>query len=256
MTASGGDVTVDMADGIATVTIRNPAKRNSIDLPMLDRLTAVGRDLRHDDAVACVVLQGEGGTFCAGLDFDTLTADLTSPDYFSALDDRFTAAAGEIAAIPVPVIAKVRGGCMGGGVQLALAADLRFAADSAKLGIPAARFGIVYPLAGLQDLVRLGGAAAAKRLLWSATPITAAEARDIGWFDTVLADDALDGDVAALAAAIAGHPRETVTAYKHILDGLAAGADRDGLAERRATANRSPELIARLQAIRDQRRGG
>lgn len=243
-----------LADGIATVTVRNPAKRNSIDLAMLDSLAAIGHEIRGDDGLSCVVLEGEGGTFCAGLDFDTLTADLTSADYFADLDNRFTAAVGAIAAIPVPVIAKIRGGCMGGGVQLALAADLRIAVGTARLGIPAARFGIVYPLPGLRALVRLGGAAAAKRLLWSAQPIDADEALRIGWFDAVVDDDALDGHVADLAAAIAGHPRDTVTAYKHILDGLADGTGADPLAARREQANRSPELLRRLQAVRDQRR--
>jgi enoyl-CoA hydratase/carnithine racemase len=143
---------------------------------------------------------------------------------------------------------------MGGGVQLALAADLRIAAETARLGIPAARFGIVYPLPGLRALVRLGGAAAAKKLLWSAQPIDAAEALRIGWFDAVVDDEALDGHVAELAATITGHPRDTVTAYKHILDGLSSDADTDRLAARRDQANRSPELLRRLQAVRDQRK--
>ncbi len=250
------DGSVDlMSDGaVATITINNPAKRNSFNSAMMGQLAAAGRSVQENEDIACVVLRGSGNAFCAGLDFDTLTADLESPDYFADLDSRFTEAIGALERVAVPVIAEIHGGCMGGGVQLAMAADIRIAAVSARLGIPAARFGIVYPLPGLQALTRLGGGAAVKHLLWSGEPIDAMEAQRIGWFDSVQDDANVGGYVAALASQIASYPGETVKAYKSILDGLAGAVPMDDLAPARDRANRIPQLTARLRAVRDKRK--
>lgn len=120
---------LDTADGVATVRIANPAKRNAMTTDMWRALPGLLAECAADPAVRVLVLTGEGDTFCAGADIATLTEGA------EASRDLAVAAEEALAAFPKPTVAAVRGHCVGGGCQLAAACDLRFAAEGASFGI-------------------------------------------------------------------------------------------------------------------------
>ena len=141
------DLSIDGA--VATVTISNPAKRNAMTVgmwralpPLLDRLAA-------DPAVRVLVLTGAGDHFCAGADLTDLT-ELRDNGGGSLT----TVAEGHLAAFPKPTIARISGYCVGGGCQLAVACDLRFAAEDSRFGVTPAKLGIVYPPSTTHRLAR------------------------------------------------------------------------------------------------------
>ncbi|MBM3509171.1 MAG: enoyl-CoA hydratase/isomerase family protein [Alphaproteobacteria bacterium] len=237
----------------ATITFDNPAKRNAFDGPMTADLRDAARAVAAERGVRVVVLEGAGGTFSAGGDFDAMTA---APDILTsvaAIDAVLDQAIAALAAIDVPVVAAIRGACMGGGVQLALMADLRIAADDARFAIPAVALGLVYPLDAIAKMVALAGPAATKRIFLAGATLDAAEALRLGLVDEVVAGGALGPRIDALAATIAAAPPETTALYKRLIDGLAAGEPPAAWEAARQAANRSPVLVEKLRAIKAKR---
>ncbi|MEU1529959.1 enoyl-CoA hydratase/isomerase family protein [Streptomyces fagopyri] len=207
-----------VADGIATVVIHHPAKRNAMTAgmwralpPLLDRLAA-------DPAVRALVLTGEGGTFCAGADISTLRG---SSDEAQGLAVR---AEDALAAFPKPTLAAVRGYCVGGGSQLAAACDLRFAEAGALFGVTPAKLGIVYPASATRRLVSLVGPSTAKYLLFSGELIDAGRALRTGLVDEVLPGDELGKRVAEFTLVLAARSLLTQAAAKEFANGR---TDRD-----------------------------
>ncbi|MDG9701320.1 enoyl-CoA hydratase/isomerase family protein [Streptomyces sp. DH37] len=199
---------VSAEDGVATLTIRNPAKRNAMTPEMWRRVPAELERLAADPAVRALVLTGEGGTFCAGADITALRE--------GDEESRGLAVAAEeaLAAFPRPTLAAVRGHCVGGGCQLAVACDLRFAAEDALFGITPARLGIVYGASSTRRLVSLVGPATAKYLLFSGELIGAGRALRTGLVDEVHPADELDGRVAAFARLLVSRSQLTQAAAK------------------------------------------
>jgi enoyl-CoA hydratase/carnithine racemase len=214
------DSTLDStADGhVATITITNPAKRNAMTPAMWEALPPLLDRLAADDGVRVLVLTGAGGTFCAGADIGAL------PDIRHAGRDLATQAEQALAAFPKPAIAAIRGYCVGGGVQLAAACDLRLAAGTARFGVTPAKIGIVYPVVALARLVRLIGPAHTKALLFTADLIDAATAHHYGLIEHPVPDAELDERVRALAATLAARSQLTLQATKDIVDALTAPA--------------------------------
>jgi enoyl-CoA hydratase/carnithine racemase len=208
---------LDVDGHTATITIDNPDRRNAMTVRMWRELPILLSGAARDENVRVLVLAGSGATFSAG-------ADLTGVDQLLQSGD--TVAAEEaLAAFPKPTIARVRGHCVGGGCQLAVACDLRIAADDARFGVPPARLGIVYPVGTTRRLVALVGPSAAKFLLYTADLIDAPRANLIGLADEVVPVDELDTRVKALADTIASRSALTVAAAKEIVDLAAAGVD-------------------------------
>lgn len=202
---------VDTADGTATVTISNPAKRNAMTTGMWRELPRLLRRLADDPAVRVLVMTGAGDTFCAGADI----GDLREPGAGSGPAQSAAVEAEEaLAVFPKPTIAAVRGFCVGGGCQLAAACDLRFAAEGARFGITPARLGIVYSASSTRRLVGLVGPATAKYLLFSAELIGHERALRTGLVDEVLPHDALDERVREFAAVLASRSQLTQAAAK------------------------------------------
>ncbi|MBW8483031.1 enoyl-CoA hydratase/isomerase family protein [Actinomadura parmotrematis] len=205
-----------VADGIATITIDRPGKRNAMTADMWRALPGHLDALAADPAVRVVVLTGAGGDFCAGADIGELgVIDRPGEPHLS------TAAEQALAAFPKPTIAAIEGFCVGGGCQLAAACDLRFAAAGARFGITPARLGIVYPAVATARIVRLVGPAAAKYLLFSAELVDAGHALRIGLVDEVVPD--VHARVAAFAATLTTRSLLTQQATKQIVDAIAAG---------------------------------
>jgi enoyl-CoA hydratase/carnithine racemase len=206
-------VTIDIDGGVADVRLNRPDKRNALDGAMFDALFEAGEALAANPSVRAVVLSGEGQAFCAGLDFSSFQAMAgdgdTTPEpernNVSRLvdrGDRITNRAQQVAwvwtELPVPVIAAVHGACLGGGLQIALGADLRIVSPDAQLSVLEIRWGLIPDMTGTWQLPRLVGLDVAKDLTFTGRMVGGEEAVRIG-LATRLADDARK-EALALAA--------------------------------------------------------
>ncbi|MEU1183374.1 enoyl-CoA hydratase/isomerase family protein [Streptomyces sp. NPDC005820] len=207
-----------VTDGVATVVLHHPAKRNAMTAAMWAALPPLLEALAADPEVRALVLTGAGGTFCAGADISTLQG---SPDEAQTLAVQ---AEDALAAFPKPTLAAVKGHCVGGGAQLAAACDLRFAEEGALFGVTPAKLGIVYPSSATRRLVALVGPAAAKYLLFSGELIDTERALRTGLVDEVLPPDALDERVAEFTRVLVSRSRLTQAAAKEFANGR---TDRD-----------------------------
>jgi enoyl-CoA hydratase/carnithine racemase len=202
-----------VADGVATVVISNPAKRNAMTAAMWNALPGLLERLAADPAVRVLVLTGAGDTFCAGADISSLRDAAGDPQALAV------AAEEALAAFPRPTLAAVRGYCVGGGSQLAAACDLRFAEEGASFGVTPAKLGIVYAASSTRRLVSLVGPAAAKHLLFSGELIDTARALRTGLVDEVLAAGELDKRVDSYVRILAARSQLTQTAAKEFATG-------------------------------------
>jgi enoyl-CoA hydratase/carnithine racemase len=226
-------VTVTVTDGIADVRLNRPAKRNALDLAMFVALVSTGERLKTTPGLRAVVLSGEGQDFCAGLDFSMFEAMREgsdgglaqaevppSPD--SPAQVLVQRAPYVWAEQPVPVIAAIRGNALGGGLQIALGADIRIVSPDARLGLLEVAWGIIPDMTGTQLLPGLVGRDVAKELTFTARTISGEEAARIG-LATRTDPDPLAAAL-ALAREIAGRSPHAVRAAKRLLD-LAGRAD-------------------------------
>ncbi|GHG91775.1 crotonase/enoyl-CoA hydratase family protein [Pseudodonghicola xiamenensis] len=215
-------VSVDYQDHIARVTLTRGDKMNALDDAMVDAILAAGEDVAASDA-RVVVLSGEGKSFCAGLDMASFAKMGQMPDIESWLMDRTHHDANkmqEVAMIwrrlPMPVIAAIRGAAFGGGLQLALGADIRIAAPDAKFAVMEMKWGLVPDMGGMALLPRLVRSDVLRLLTYTATPIGAAQAE--GWgMVTELADDPL-ARALEIASHIAGQSPAAIRAAKRLIE--------------------------------------
>jgi enoyl-CoA hydratase/carnithine racemase len=249
-----GRITLAVDGAVARLVIDNPEKRNALDLAMIAELSAGIRRVSSDRRVRVLVLSGAGGkAFSAGADLDVLTEGRDFSRRLRRIEQALERAARGLARLPIPTIAALSGYCMGGGVQIALACDLRLAADDLAIGIPAVRMGLVYPRTALAKLVRLVGASRAKFVLMSAQAFAAEAAAAMGLVDAVFPARRFKSTIDDLADAIAGHPPGAVRAYKQVIDALAD--DNAAAAERIARkVNRGDEMYAALERVRASRK--
>jgi enoyl-CoA hydratase/carnithine racemase len=245
-----GGLECAVAGPVATVTITNPAKRNAMTPAMWQALPPILDRLADDSTVRVVVLTGAGDTFCAGADIGSLREMRgDSRDLASQAEDA-------LATFGKPTIAAIRGDCVGGGVQLAAACDLRIAHTTARFGVTPARLGIVYPAGALARLMRLIGPAHVKTLLYTARLVDAATAYRWGLIEAPLPDEEFDEHVAALATTLSTRSQLTLQATKDLLDVLTAdGLDAAMLRQRfwRDEASHSGEAAEGIAAFLERR---
>lgn len=241
-TAIPGDLTaltVDIADHIATVTLIGPGRGNAMGSDFWRELPLVFNALDADEAVRVVVLTGAGGNFSVGLDLRELVAswgELLKPDAGSAARAELIAdiqakqaSITAVAACRKPVIAAVAGWCIGGGVDLIAAADVRLAAADATFSVREVKVAIVADLGSLQRLEGIIGQGQLRELALTGKDIDAAEAERIGLVNSLHAShDAVTGAARAMAAEIAANPPAAVYGTKRMLTaereaGVAAG---------------------------------
>ncbi|WP_069169820.1 enoyl-CoA hydratase/isomerase family protein [Streptomyces griseus] len=208
-----------VVDGVATVVISNPAKRNAMTAGMWQALPPLLDRLAADSSVRVLVLTGAGDTFCAGADISSLRDPGSRPQELAVRAEE------ALAAFTRPTLAAVRGYCVGGGSQLAAACDLRFAEEGASFGVTPAKLGVVYPSSSTRRLVSLVGPATAKYLLYSGELIGTERALRTGLVDEVLPAGGLDARARAFARVLASRSQLTQAAAKEFADGR---QDRDG----------------------------
>ncbi|MEU1014316.1 enoyl-CoA hydratase/isomerase family protein [Streptomyces sp. NPDC005900] len=202
-----------VTDGVATVVIAHPAKRNAMTADMWRQVPQLLSGLSADPGVRVLVLTGEGATFCAGADISSLRGSAEGAQELAVRAEE------ALAAFPKPTLAAVRGFCVGGGCQLAGACDLRFADEGASFGVTPAKLGIVYPSSSTRRLVSLVGPATAKYLLFSGELIGAERALRTGLVDEVLPAGGLDARVAEFARVLATRSQLTQAAAKEFAAG-------------------------------------
>jgi enoyl-CoA hydratase len=205
-----------LRDGpVATIVLDHPERRNAVSVSMWRGLGAACAELKDDPEVRAVIVRGSGETaFVSGADiseFRTVRSGADAERSYGEVSGRGFAA---VAALPQPVIALIHGFCIGGGVALSLACDLRYAADDARFAIPAARLGLGYGTGGLQLLIDVVGPSRAKEIFFTARRYGAREALELGLVNRVFPKADLDGAVAEIAAGIGSNAPLTIRAVK------------------------------------------
>jgi enoyl-CoA hydratase/carnithine racemase len=221
---------------LAWITVNRPAAHNALNADVWQRLATVATQLARDAEIRVVILRGAGErAFISGADiseFRALRADASAAAEYDRLSGRAWLALGET---PQPVIAMINGLCFGGGVAVALACDLRFAAEHARFAIPATRLGLSYPMESIERLVQVVGPAAAADILLSARTLDAPEALHIGLVNRVEPARDLEAATRAYALAMADGAPLTLAAHKlAIRESLRPRAERDTNALREA----------------------
>ena len=226
----------DIEDGIALVTFNNPSKRNALSREIREALPGTLRALQSDEDVRVVVLTGAGDkAFVSGADISEFGEQRTTPEARAAYDERAADAARAWHELEKPILAMIRGFCIGGGLLTALQADIRIATDDSQFGVPAARLGLGYGFGGVEQLMQLVGPSWASEILFSARRLSAAEALHCGLVNRVTTVESLREEVWSLASSIRDNAPLTVRALK--------AAIREG---RRAPDRRDLERVAEL----------
>src|SRR5882672_1998735 len=199
-----GDVLRARAGDIATVTLSNPERLNALDLGMWKRLGQIMRDLDRDKTLRCVVLRGAGDkAFAAGADISEFGKTRSSSKAAKKYGEQIEATMDAVSRCRHPVVAMIHGACVGGGLEIASQCDLRICGTSSRFGVPINKLGLVVGYGEMQGLVGLVGRAAAMEILLEGRILNAAEAKDMGLVNRVVADDKVEEEALAAARRIA-----------------------------------------------------
>ena len=224
---SEGKLRVERDGGVGTLIFDNPSKRNAIGAAMWRAIAPAMAAFDADPEIRCVVLRGDGDVaFAAGADISEFETQRANAQAVKEYEAQIDAAHAAIEESPKPVIALIHGFCIGGGLACALSCDLRYAGESSRFAIPAARLGLGYGVRGTSRLVATAGHAAAREIMFGARRYSAAEALSMGLVNRVLPDAELDAWVAAFARELAANAPLTMAASKTMINALTA-ADGD-----------------------------
>lgn len=252
-------VIVERDGAVAHVRMNRPEKRNGLDLPMFEGLVAAGRALAADHSVRAVVLSGEGKAFCAGLDFMAFMGSAeTAPKLLRGRDESPANLAQRVGwiwqEVPVPVIAAIHGQAFGGGLQIALGADLRYVHPEAQLSVMEIKWGLIPDMSASKTLLAVVPLDVAKELTFSGRVVGGEEAVRLG-----LATRVVDDPVAAAletARGIAQRSPQAIRAGKRLLNEAPQLSVRDAFAletELQLTLLGSPAQLEAVQANFEQR---
>jgi enoyl-CoA hydratase/carnithine racemase len=213
----GGKVIVERDGGVVTVTLSNPAKKNALNLKVLNELRAALDRLSGEDT-RCLILRGEGSeAFCAGYDITRIPAGGSGEAQVLLSSNPFDDMIRAIESFPSPVIAMLNGFAFGGGLEMAVACDIRIASDQAVFGMTPARLGIIYRPAGLMRFVNTIGLPATKELFYTARKVSARRALDLKLVGRVCPPEELPQVVLEMARGIAGNAPLSIRGTKRIL---------------------------------------
>ena len=193
-------------DGVGTMTFNHPERRNAVNHEMRLAIIEILGEFARDPGVRVVVIAGAGGkAFVSGADISEFDFSSSTPEQIAEYNDVSVRAGAVWALVEKPIIAMIRGYCLGGGLSVALNADIRIATEGSHFGIPAARLGRGFGFAGVSQLVSLVGPASAAEILYTCDRFTASDALRMGLVNRVVADDALEQTVQIMAATIAAN---------------------------------------------------
>ena len=255
-------VVMSVSDGIADIRMNRADKRNALDNAMFTSLAAVGDYVKQLDDVRAVVLSGEGASFCAGLDFGSFQAmagggsSSGSMNAGSMADGRITHLAQQVCwvwqEVPVPVIAAVHGHALGGGMQIALGADIRIVHPDAQLSVREVHWGLIPDMTGTLILSRLVRPDVAKELVFTAKVISGKVGHDLGLASHLSSDP--HADAMTLAREIASKSPDAVRGAKRLLNRLvndgAAGqfaAERETIGQLIGSANQVEAVMSHFE---------
>lgn len=225
------DILLTIEPPLARLRLNRPERRNALSRAVWRALPDFCARIAASEALV-VIIEGAGGHFCAGADiseFEVVYRDAAATnEYLDAIQNALNA----LAALERPTLAKIEGNCVGGGLALALACDLRFCADDAHLAIPPAKLGLIYGFAETRRLVALIGPARAKDLLFSARRVAPVEALAMGLVDRVAAGDQLEASVAAYASDLAALSQQSIRGAKAAVNAVSEGLDAESAALR------------------------
>jgi enoyl-CoA hydratase/carnithine racemase len=208
------------AEHVVRLTIANPAKRNALDHPILDAITASLRELARQDEVHCVIVTGAHGMFSAGYEIGEITDGSFQEEAERLVAHPFTEAIEALESHPYPTLAALPGHTIGGGLELALACDLRVAAEGIKLGMPPAKLGLVYSHTGLRRFLDTIGAARTRELFLLGSYIEAAVALQWGLVNRLAPAAQLESVALALAVELAGNAPLSQIGNKRVIGAL------------------------------------
>jgi enoyl-CoA hydratase len=210
-----GKILKSVADGVGIIIFNNPEKRNAMSLDMWEGLGSALIELRDDPDVRVVIMVGAGDkAFVSGADISQFEKTRHNAEASEEYSKRSAAQRALLADYPKPTIACIRGFCLGGGMQVAMLADIRIAAENSQFGIPAAKLGIAYGYDGLRHLVSLVGPSWARLLMYTGMRIDSAEAGRIGLVDRVVPEAELWSATADIARTISGNAPLAIQAAK------------------------------------------
>ncbi|TWP36088.1 crotonase/enoyl-CoA hydratase family protein [Leekyejoonella antrihumi] len=214
-------ISCKVADGVADVRLNRPDKLNGLTMDMLRGLASTARELRGDRSLRAVIISGEGESFCAGLDFASVSSSPSQiPLGMIPMPWRGTNAFQEACwawrRVPAPVIAAVHGHCFGGGLQIAMAADFRMTTSDAKWSVLEGKWGLIPDMTGIRSLAEQIGMEAAKRLTMTAETISGERAHELGLAGTLSSDPR--ADARELADQLALRSPDAVAAAKRLFN--------------------------------------
>jgi enoyl-CoA hydratase/carnithine racemase len=208
---------------VGWLIFNNPERRNAVSVDMWEAIPAVLSQYESDPEVRVIVLAGAGDkAFVSGADISQFEKERSSADAVQRYEELAEGAAAKLQACDKPLIAMIRGYCLGGGMNIAVLCDLRIAADDARFGIPAAKMGLGYRASSMKNLVEVVGGAYAREIMITARQFSAAEAKEMGLVNKVVAVADLEKAVAEYTQMIAGNAPLTMRTAKRIIREIGA----------------------------------
>jgi enoyl-CoA hydratase len=204
--------------GVGWMIFNNPARRNAMALEMWSAVEAILDEFESDDAIKVIVMKGAGDkAFVSGADISEFKERRNNAEAAAEYARISEGARARLLAVKKPLIAMIQGYCLGGGMAVAMAADMRFASDDSQFGIPAARLSIAYGFEGLHKLVHLVGPALASEIMFTARRVEPEEAQRIGLINRAVPLDDLESTVREVTDAICRNAPLSITASKYTI---------------------------------------
>ncbi len=241
---------LDIDGARATIRLNRPKHLNRLQADDLDALLKLFDRIEADPAVRVMVLTGTGRAFSAGYDLNSVAERATSAIEEKSAGSEFEVVVNRLEDLGVPSICRINGGVYGGATDLALACDFRIGVDTCEMFMPAARLGLHYYKSGIRRYVSRLGADNARKLFLTAQKIGAAEMLRIGYLTAMTPVEALDEEVANLAAILAGNAPVAMRGMKRTINEIARGElDEDAADQRHRDSMRGAEIKEGIKAL-------
>lgn len=213
----------DRSGEVATLTLSRPGKKNAVSYSMWSAIPKIIADVEADARVKVLLLTGAGGDFSAGADIGEFADLRSTAEGAAAYDKAVEGAVRALSGMRKPSVAMIRGNCIGGGCQLSVASDFRFAEHGARFGITPAKLGIVYDFTSTRALVALVGPANARYFLLSGQLVDATRAREIGLVNDVFAPEELHTATMEFVRTLCSRSQASIRGMNRIIEKILAG---------------------------------